>query len=867
MKKTLKIVSLLVAAGILILLAAGLIVPRVIDPATLRDKVGALLQERSGREVAITGAVELSFFPWVGASLGEVTIGNAKGFDTGPMARFKAMDLKVKLLPLVAGRVEVDRILVKGLDLSLGRNQDGTTNWDDLVARATPPVTPKAGTPAETPAAGKPPAVTGEPSRDGFAALTALSLGGISLEDGRLHWQDRRSGTAMTLDKINLKTGPVTLGAPVEVTFAADFSREAPRLSGHLEGEWQLVWEAATKSLRLDETTLSLAAASDSWPLRKVELGYTGRIAADLERMLLSLTESRITLKGEGGQDRPLAAVELTLATAAAGYDLTAERLTFKEAKLSGQLQGGKGQPYGEATLAISGSGALDLQPARAALDLPGAVIDLAAKGGSLPPAGVVLGVRGDIAANLGEGSVRIAKLDLTGPEGLKLQGNLHATRLTSDPALAGQLQVATFDPRALMAAFGHPLPVTADPKALTAVGGKMALELGLDRVKLTDLDWKVDDSRVTGAVGVKGLLRPSVNLELVVDNLDLDRYASPPAKEKAAGTAQEDKMPPPVGASGTAAAGATVAPEAAVAVIPAEILRVLTIEGKVKVGRLAVGSGHYQEVLAVLTAREGLLRLDPFQAKLYGGTAHTVATLDVRGEEPKIQVDKQFKGVQAEPLLTEMAGVTGFSGTADVVTHLTTRGATVAAMKRHLNGSGSFGVFKGEVAGVNIVNQVRQLFAAVQGIPPRLEAGEGTRFSELTGTIKIVDGVIRNEDLLAVSPLLKVTGAGSLDLGRDWVDYELKADLLTALQGLEIEKVERFRGVMLPLHLKGPMASLGKPKIDDKMAGQLLQEAVKARVVQKLTEEGKVKEKVQKLEERLGGKVPVGDLIKGLGF
>ena len=62
---------------------------------------------RTGRKLAVTQDLKLSYFPWLAVETGGITIGNAPGFggdaaDKPPFATIERVAARVKLLPLLS---------------------------------------------------------------------------------------------------------------------------------------------------------------------------------------------------------------------------------------------------------------------------------------------------------------------------------------------------------------------------------------------------------------------------------------------------------------------------------------------------------------------------------------------------------------------------------------------------------------------------------------------------------------------------------------------------------------------------------------------------------------------------------------------
>ena len=133
MKKFFKIAGIIIGIIILLVIAAAVIVPRVVDPNDYKDRIIALVEKETGRQLKIPGNISLSLFPWLGVKLGTVELSNAQGFKAPLFARLEDLQIRVKLLPLLSRKVEADVVKMRGLTVNLERKKDGKTNWEDLV--------------------------------------------------------------------------------------------------------------------------------------------------------------------------------------------------------------------------------------------------------------------------------------------------------------------------------------------------------------------------------------------------------------------------------------------------------------------------------------------------------------------------------------------------------------------------------------------------------------------------------------------------------------------------------------------------------------------------------------------------------------
>ncbi|MGH8582665.1 MAG: AsmA family protein [Gammaproteobacteria bacterium] len=228
MKRLIKAIFVLIGLVLALLAGTVIIAPLVLDPNDYKDRFTVPFEEQTGRSLSIEGDIKLSVFPWLGFDLGAIRIGNAEGFGTVPFLKSERARAHVELLPLLRREVRVDKVSLQGLVLNLARAKDGTSNWDDLVrgrSRPDRPTEDLAGpeAPAETGSAAEPP------------AIAALVFGGLDIEHAEVNWEDAQTGERYAVKELDLETGPIALGDPVDVALAFGFDAGRAGISGHLD--------------------------------------------------------------------------------------------------------------------------------------------------------------------------------------------------------------------------------------------------------------------------------------------------------------------------------------------------------------------------------------------------------------------------------------------------------------------------------------------------------------------------------------------------------------------------------------------------------------------------------------------------------
>jgi len=420
----------------------------------------------------------------------------------------------------------------------------------------------------------------------------------------------------------------------------------------------------------------------------------------------------------------------------------------------------------------------------------------------------------------------------------LLINGDINVSKLMSDnPAYAGNIDIKPFNLRQLAKKTAIELPIMADDSTLELVQINSEFEGSTTSINAKSLNVTLDQSKLSGNLAINDFANPAINFKLALDEIDADRYL-PPAEENK--SSAKTAVAPPAAA---AAAGASQ--------LPLETLRQINAKGVLDIGKLKISGTHSENIHIELNAANGDIKLKPMSADLYQGQYQGNVSLDARGKTLKVAIDESLKGVQAGPLLLDLTGDDKISGVVNASAKLSGNGATVEKIKQTLTGNGDFSFTNGALKGFNIADSIRQAKAALGGQKPaESDKPLQTDFSSLSGSFKATNGVIDNQDLLAKSPLLRINGAGLIDLGKNALDYGIDVSIVGSASGQGGEDLAELKGLTIPVKLKG---SLDDPKISVDLASMLKGQA-----------EEELKAKInEKLEEEIGG--DLGGLLGGV--
>ncbi len=255
-----------------VLLVAGIVLAlNFLDLNQYKDKIQEVAKQQTGRELAIPGDIGLSYFPWVGLTLGELSMANPDSFGDAEFVRIGGADVKIKLLPLLTKSVEVRTITLSGLRVDLQRAADGSTNWQDLLAAS------EGSEPASDDTANE-----SADASDSGAVLTSLAVSGIEVSDASIRWTDAQSGTDVTLENFNLTTGAIKPPLPFDFSAAFLLQSNSAGIGAQMESTGEVTLDLEQQRYSVNKLKMQTDASGEALPNGRASLTIGADVAADL---------------------------------------------------------------------------------------------------------------------------------------------------------------------------------------------------------------------------------------------------------------------------------------------------------------------------------------------------------------------------------------------------------------------------------------------------------------------------------------------------------------------------------------------------------------------------------------------------------
>ncbi len=336
------------------------------------------------------------------------------------------------------------------------------------------------------------------------------------------------------------------------------------------------------------------------------------------------------------------------------------------------------------------------------------------------------------------------------------------------------------------------------------------------------ELATQFDESKIATKLRVAKFAPLALGFDLDIDQLNVDKYLPPKQAEDKA--TKEDKL-------------------------DFSALKGLDVNGAIRIGALQVSKLKLAKLNAKLNLAGGRLDVSPLTLNLYEGASSGSLSLNVAGNS--LALKQNLSGISINPLMKDLADKDLLEGHGNVALDVTSRGDSVTAMKKALGGTASVSLKDGAIKGINLAQSLRDLkgkLGAKQDETQQAKAGDQTDFSELTASLKIANGIARNDDLAMKSPFLRLSGAGDIDIGGGQMNYVAKASVVGTSAGQGGKEVDQLKGVTVPVRVSGPFDKLAY-KIE---FGSLVSDVAKAKVEAKKEE---VKAKVEdKAKDKLKG-------------
>jgi AsmA protein len=336
------------------------------------------------------------------------------------------------------------------------------------------------------------------------------------------------------------------------------------------------------------------------------------------------------------------------------------------------------------------------------------------------------------------------------------------------------------------------PLDVSIDaPELLGArLSSKASLRLNGSLASISGLSGAIGNGGFDGWGSIDLASKPQVKLDLDFKRLDIGAPASDSPQASPASWSKDR--------------------------IDLTALNYVDAELRLSAAELNIGSAHFSPAAIQAGIENGFVKCAISNLGAYDGLANGEIDIDASHGTPAYTIHGNLTGMRALPLLRSAADFDKLDGKLRASIAVRSEGQSQQDIMSNLTGTATANFRDGAIRGLNVAQMIRALTSApLSGWQEDRE--QSTDLTQLSASFRIDKGQAVTSDLNLVGPLVKMTGAGTIDIASRTLALRVEPKLVmtTQGQGRSSDPV----GFGIPVMIEGPWAD---PRIYPDIAGIL---------------------------------------------
>jgi AsmA protein len=295
-----------------------------------------------------------------------------------------------------------------------------------------------------------------------------------------------------------------------------------------------------------------------------------------------------------------------------------------------------------------------------------------------------------------------------------------------------------------------------APTRQLTA---RAEVRINNETLLINGLSGSLDDGKFNGWASVDLSSKPLVRVDLDFQRFDLGAEPSRPSAPRSGAQPWSDA---PIDVSG---------------------LKYVDVQATISAAELNIGQARFAPARVEATIDRGVLKASFSNLGAYDGRANGSLSIDASSNDPSYALKADVSGVRALPLLSSLADFDNVDGRMRATADVRGTGASLRAIMSSLTGTASVDVRDGSIRNLNIAKMIRALTSGtLSGWQERPD--QATDMSQLSATATIAKGQAITNDLFLTGPLVRMTGAGTVDLGSKMLAFRVEPELVMTTEG-----------------------------------------------------------------------------------
>ncbi|OJH82659.1 outer membrane assembly protein AsmA [Serratia marcescens] len=258
------------------------------------------------------------------------------------------------------------------------------------------------------------------------------------------------------------------------------------------------------------------------------------------------------------------------------------------------------------------------------------------------------------------------------------------------------------------------------------------------------------------------------------------------------------------------------------------EALRDFNAQLNLQAAQLTYRGMNVTQLAVVADNQRGLLTLHKLAGQLAGGDFSLPGSLDARGNKPVISVQPALNQVELGTVLKAFDMPQMLTGKFSMKGDLTGDRLSSQSFERRWRGTAQLAMQDAQLHGLNIQQLIQQAVARNDNSVRGQDSYQRyTEVKNVSAQASLNQGTIKLSGLTADSPLLALTGAGSIDMPGKQCDMALNVRVTGGWQGRG-ELIEQLQKTPIPLRVYGPWRQLNYQLQVDQVLRKTLQDRAK---------------------------------------
>ncbi|HIH8981023.1 TPA: outer membrane assembly protein AsmA [Serratia marcescens] len=258
------------------------------------------------------------------------------------------------------------------------------------------------------------------------------------------------------------------------------------------------------------------------------------------------------------------------------------------------------------------------------------------------------------------------------------------------------------------------------------------------------------------------------------------------------------------------------------------EALRDFTAQLNLQAAQVTYRGMNVAQLAVTADNQRGLLTLHKLAGQLAGGDFSLPGTLDARGNKPVISVQPVLNQVELGTVLKAFDMPQMLTGKFSMKGDLTGDRLSSQAFERRWRGTAQLAMQDAQLHGLNIQQLIQQAVARNDNSVRGQDSYQRyTEVKSVSAQASLSQGTVKLSGLTADSPLLALTGAGSIDMPGKQCDMALNVRVTGGWQGRG-ELIEQLQKTPIPLRVYGPWQQLNYQLQVDQVLRKTLQDRAK---------------------------------------